>query len=219
MIERSTKELRGSTVRSVKTYHYDDPGGNHLSPMITYTVKFIYKDILQPGMFCGSSLPCLTSSFTYHFHYLRWTSLIIHLAMLLAILSGRTHRSYKLGRERGVMFCISYLHIYILQTGTFLRLDMLSRLSLMTERESRKHKAPRHSPSLVLCPFLHCRKAIWLLKGNPCKRVYTFSGIASGRAGSVLLARFIYHQLYVLQSRKFYPQRAVRIQSPIQNYE
>jgi hypothetical protein len=115
-------------VRSVKTCPCDDPGGNHLSPMTTCTLKFIYKDILHPGMFGVSSLSYLTSSFTFRYHYLRWTSLIIHPAMFFASLSERSHQSYDiLGGEREVMFCISYLHTFILQAASkVIRLDMRS---------------------------------------------------------------------------------------------
>jgi hypothetical protein len=225
MIDRPTKELRASTVRSVNTCPYDDPGGNHLFPMTTYTVKIIYKDILHPGMPGASSLPCLTSSFKFRYHYLRWTSLIIHLAMFFASLTERTRHSYDiLGREGGVMFCISYLHISIMQTANnFLRLGLLSRsviwLSLKTERESMEHKALNHSPSLrLLRPFLHCRKANWLLK-NHQKAIYVSWHRYWPSWISAMWHDLPNIQLYVNTIKRILLPKSIEDTEPIQNCE
>jgi hypothetical protein len=114
-------------------------------------------------MFCVSSLPCLTSSFSFRYHYLRWTSLIIHPAMF-ASWSERAHRSYDiLGRERGGMFCISYLHTFILQAASkVLRLGMRSRLVFRLSFKPEKEKGELNS----LTPSGPSKKSLSAMSGG-----------------------------------------------------
>ena len=147
--------------------------------------------------------------------------------MFFASLTERIHRSYDiLGRERGVMFCISYLHISIMQTGSnFLRLDLLSRpviwLSLKTERESMEHKALKHSPSLhLLRPFLHCWKAIWLLKNHHVQKAkYVFWHHHWPSWISAMVARFIYHSTIRYTIKRILLPESIEDTEPIRNCE
>jgi hypothetical protein len=184
-------------VRSVKTCPYDDPGGNHISPMTTYTVKFLYNDILHLGMFCVSSLPSLTLSFTFHYHYLRWTSLIIHPAMFFASWSERKHRSYDILGEIEESCSASAICILLycrLLAKFYVWIYGHDSCSGFPSRQRGKKGTLTASPLLDLQnPFQQYREAIWLLKNHPAQKVILYvSGIAAGWAGP-LLCRTIYH--------------------------